>query len=161
MWQESCIRLLHNRTPALRRKNPLSATNNAGSLRKEYGMIKLINRLILIFAIGVVVVSAAFAETIKKEVKFSRPFVVNGTELKEGTYTVAFDDQTNELSIIKGRKVIAKAPARLEKRDVPEGGYLIREEGEKPGKRILVTVALRRDNQATLTNTSESATNAP
>ncbi len=124
-------------------------------------MIKIVNRLILIFAVAVVAVSGAFAETIKKEVKFSRPFVVNGTELKAGTYTVAFDDQTNELSIIKGGKVIAKSSARLEKRDVPEGGYVIREEGEKPSKRILVTVALKGGNQATLTNTNDRAANAP
>ena len=124
-------------------------------------MIRILNRLILIFAVGVVAVSGAFAETIKKEVKFSRPFVVNGTEIKEGTYTVAFDDQANELSIIKGHKVIAKAPARLEKRDVPKDGYVIREEGEKPSKRILVTVALKGDNQATLTGTSDRAATAP
>ena len=124
-------------------------------------MIKVINRLILIFAVSVVALSAAFAETIKKEVKFSRPVVINGTDVKAGTSTVVFDDQTNELSIIKSGKVIAKAPARLEKRDVPEGGYVIREEGEKPSKRILVTVALKGDNQATLTGTSDRAANAP
>ncbi|HET6893424.1 MAG TPA: hypothetical protein VFH31_20165 [Pyrinomonadaceae bacterium] len=124
-------------------------------------MIRIVNRLILIFAVGLVALSAAFAETIKKEVKFSRPLVINGTDVKAGTYTVVFDDQTNELSIIKGGKVIAKAPARLEKRDVPEGGYVIREEGEKPSKRILVTVALKGDNQATLTGSSDRAANAP
>ena len=124
-------------------------------------MIKIVNRLILIFAIGLVALSGAFAETIKKEIKFSRPLVINGTDVKAGTYTVVFDDQTNELSIIKGGKVIAKAPARLEKRDVPEGGYVIREEGEKPSKRILVTVALKGDNQATLTGSSDRAANAP
>lgn len=124
-------------------------------------MIKILNRLILILAVSLIAVSGAFAETIKKEVNFTRPFVVNGIDIKAGTYTVAFDDQTNELSIIKGRRVIAKAPARLEKRDVPEGGFLIREEGENPTKRVLVTVALRRDNQATITSTSDRAANAP
>ena len=124
-------------------------------------MIKIVNRLILILAVGFVALSGAFAETIKKEVKFSRPLVINGTDVKAGTYTVVFDDQTNELSIIKSGKVIAKAPARLEKRDVPKDGYLIREEGEKPSKRILVTVALKGDNQATLTGTSDRAANAP
>ena len=124
-------------------------------------MIRIVNRLILILAVGVVALSGAFAETIKKEVKFSRPLVINGTDVKAGTYTVVFDDQTNELSIIKSGKVIAKAPARLEKRDVPKDGYLIREEGEKPSKRILVTVALKGDNQATLTGTSDRAANAP
>jgi hypothetical protein len=124
-------------------------------------MIKILNRLILLFAVAVVAGSAAFAETIKKEVKFTRPFVVNGFDIKPGTYTVAFDDQTNELSIIKGKKVIAKAPARLEKRDVPEGAFVVREEGEKPSKRVLVTVALKGDNQATITSTSDRASNAP
>ena len=124
-------------------------------------MIRILNRLTLILAVSFVVVSAAFAETIKKEVTFTRPFVVNGIDIKAGTYTVAFDDQTNELSIIKGRKVIAKAPAQLEKRDVPEGGFLIREEGERPSKRMLVTVALKSDKQVTITSTSAQTANAP
>lgn len=124
-------------------------------------MIRLVNRLILLLAVGALVASTSVAETIKKEVTFSQAFVVNGTEVKKGTYTVSFDDQTNELSIIKGGKVIAKAPARLERRNLPSGGqYVIREEGENPTKRVLLSVALKGGNQATLVNGNERATSA-
>jgi hypothetical protein len=42
---------------------------------------------------------------------------VNGMIVKKGAYKAVFDDQSGELSILKGGKVIAKAMARIEKRD--------------------------------------------
>ena len=50
---------------------------------------------------------AALAETITKEVTFLRPVTVNGTLLKAGTYKAVFDDQTGELTISRGKKVVA------------------------------------------------------
>jgi len=41
---------------------------------------------------------------------------VNGTEVKHGDYDLVFDEQSGELSIMKGKKVIAKTTARMEKR---------------------------------------------
>jgi hypothetical protein len=67
--------------------------------------------LVLVAITGV----AALAETISKEVRFNRPVTVNGTTVKAGIYKVSFDDQTGELSIFKGKKLVAKGPARLEK----------------------------------------------
>lgn len=124
-------------------------------------MIRIVNRWILFFVVGAVAASATFAETIKREVTFSQTLEVNGTVVKKGTYTVTFDDQTNELTIIKGGKVIAKGPARLEKRDLPEGArYMFRVEGENPSKNVLVRVAFKGGNQATLVNGNERATSA-
>ena len=42
---------------------------------------------------------------------------MNGTLVKKGKYEVVFDDQSGELSIFKGTKLIAKTSAKLEKRD--------------------------------------------
>jgi hypothetical protein len=61
----------------------------------------------------------AFAKEKSRVVSFGTDFVVGSTQVKAGTYRVSFDDQTNQLSILdrKTKAVIAKATARLEKRD--------------------------------------------
>jgi len=122
----------------------------------SFGMIKPINRLVVLFLMGVVTSSVAFAQTIKKNITFSEPMVVNGTVVKKGTYEAVFDDQTNELAIVKDRKVIAKAPARLEKRESRgQIAFVSREEG---GTNVLVTVALKGKTQATIVNVEDKAT---
>jgi len=52
----------------------------------------------------------------KKMITFTDDVMVNGTLVKPGEYEVKFDDSTNELSIIKNGKVIAKTPAHVETR---------------------------------------------
>jgi hypothetical protein len=122
------------------------------------GMIRAINRSVVLLLIGVVTSSLAFAQTIKKRITFSAPVVVNGTVVKKGTYDAVFDDQANELRIVKDRKVIAKAPARLEKRDLPgQAVFVSREEG---GANVLVTIALKGNNQATIVNGESKSTSA-
>ena len=121
-------------------------------------MISAINRLVILFLVGVVTSSVAFAETTKKEITFPQPVVVNGTVVKKGTYVAVFDDQTNELTITKGQKVLAKAPARLEKQDRPtKFSFLSREEG---GQVVLVTVAMKKHNQATIVDDESNPTSA-
>ncbi len=59
----------------------------------------------------------AFAEVKSDKVTFPEDVTVNGTVVKKGTYKVAFDDQSGELSIIaKDKNTIAKTKARTEKR---------------------------------------------
>lgn len=60
----------------------------------------------------------ALAEIKEKKVEFNRDVVVNGTVVKKGKYTLKFDDQTNEMTILKGDKVIAKSNARKGLRSV-------------------------------------------
>jgi hypothetical protein len=90
-------------------------------------MIKLANQLFGMVLVGAISGGGAFAKEIKKEVTFSQPVMVNGRLIKEGVYDVVFDDQTNELSIVKGRKVAARAPAQLAKREERDhGAYVTR-----------------------------------
>jgi hypothetical protein len=121
---------------------------------KEEGveaMSKFVNRLIVFVIIGVVANGVALAKTIKKEVTFAEPVTVNGALVKKGTYDVVFDDQTNELTIVKGRKVVAKAPAQLETRDRDHAAYETREEGD-PTRMTLLSVTLKDGKKATLEN---------
>lgn len=83
--------------------------------------------------------------------------MVNGTLVKEGTYDVVFDDQTNEVSFVRGRKVIARAPARLEKREERDhAAYVTRQEGNSTNA-VLLSVGLKGNNQVTIANSGDSA----
>jgi hypothetical protein len=61
--------------------------------------------------------ATAFGNTRKSTIAFAADTKVNGTIVKKGKYEAVFDDQSGELSIFKGAKLIAKAAARIEKRD--------------------------------------------
>lgn len=112
-------------------------------------------RLFVVLLFGVVTSSVALADTIKREVTFSRSVVVNGTEVKKGTYVVKFDDQTNEITIAKGKKVIAKARARLEKWTGGENAVVVYKEiGDQT---VLLTVYFK-TYQATILNDENKAT---
>lgn len=61
--------------------------------------------------------ATAFAKSIKSSIALSSDTKVNGMLVKKGMYEVVFDDQSGELSILKGSKLIVKTATRLEKRD--------------------------------------------
>lgn len=120
-------------------------------------MIKLGNKLAGMVLVGAIAGGGAFAKETKKEVTFLQPVVVNGTLVKEGTYSAVFDDQTNELSIVKGRKVVARAPAQLEKRvERDRAAYITREAGDSTNA-VLLSVGLKHGNRATIVNSVDSA----
>jgi len=52
----------------------------------------------------------------KKTITFPEDVMVNGTLVKAGDYDVKFDESSNELSVVKNGKVIAKTPVHLEQR---------------------------------------------
>jgi hypothetical protein len=59
----------------------------------------------------------AFADKVKKaEVTLADDVMVNGTLVKAGTYEFRFNQDTGELSILKGGKVKATTTARMEER---------------------------------------------
>jgi hypothetical protein len=106
--------------------------------------------------IGAITGGAAFAKEIKKQVTFSETVTVNGTPIKKGTYEAVFDDQTNELSIVRDRKVVAQAGARLEKRE-GRAVYVMRQNDAERGNAVLLSVAVNGNNQATIVNSGDSA----
>ena len=77
----------------------------------------LINVLLLACLLATLAGATAFGKTRKSDIAFSADTKVNNTLVKKGAYEVVFDDQTGELSIFKGSKLIAKTSAKLEKRD--------------------------------------------
>jgi hypothetical protein len=77
----------------------------------------LINGLMVACLLVTLAGATTFGNTKKSTIAFSADTKVNGTIVKKGKYEAVYDDQSGELSIFKGGKLIAKAAARLEKRD--------------------------------------------
>jgi hypothetical protein len=70
-----------------------------------------------IVALTSLTIMATEAGKLKKNFTFPSDISVKGTPIKAGTYKIEFDDQSGELSIMKGSKLVAKTQARWEKRD--------------------------------------------
>jgi hypothetical protein len=78
-------------------------------------MKSVINRIV----IGLVLVAVTGVVSLAKEkhsITVPTDIKVNGTDVKRGEYDLVFDEQGGELLIMKGKKVIAKTTARVEKR---------------------------------------------
>jgi PHD/YefM family antitoxin component YafN of YafNO toxin-antitoxin module len=75
-----------------------------------------VNRLVVTLAILAMTATMAFSKTKRDTVTLTENVTVNGTLLKKGTYDVSFNDETNELAIIKNGKVVAKTSAKSEQR---------------------------------------------
>ncbi len=74
---------------------------------KKFASLILVLVTMLLFSNQLV-----FADGKGKKVEFTRDMIINGTEVKKGKYKAQFDEQTNEILIWQGDKVIAKSTAR-------------------------------------------------
>jgi hypothetical protein len=121
-------------------------------------MRSVINRII---GVGLIVASIAvvgLAKELKKQVTFDEPVKVNGTLIKPGSYNVSFDETTGKLTISKGKKVLAKSSATLEKlsKSTEQVYSLWTNPGGEP--KTLTAVNLGGGNQAKLVNSGETKT---
>jgi len=80
-------------------------------------MKSIVNRVMVALLLVTLANAAAFAKNKRATVSFLMDTKVNGTLVKSGTYDVVFDEETGELSIVKGSKVIATTATRLEQRE--------------------------------------------
>ena len=81
-------------------------------------MKKLTIRIALALALCAASGSVAASAKVKtRSLTFGTDFWVGNTLVKKGTYKIAFDDQTNEISILDKTTVVAKVPAQVKKRE--------------------------------------------
>jgi hypothetical protein len=121
-------------------------------------MIKRVNQLVGLVLLSSIAGSVAFAKEMKKEVTFAQPVMVNGTVVKKGSYEAVFNDQTNQLSIVKGRKVVASAPAQLEKRETRDhAAYITGQNEGDSNDAALLGVVFKNNNEATIVDSGASA----
>lgn len=67
-----------------------------------------------VLGLALILASSAFAAT-KGSLQLTNPVMVNGTTLKAGDYKVQWEGNSPnvELSILQGKKVVAKVPAHV------------------------------------------------
>lgn len=119
-------------------------------------MKHLIKRTVIFLVVCALTGTAALATTHTKQVAFSRALTINGAPVKAGTYKVTFDDQTGQLTVRDGKKVVAQAPARLA--SLKGGsGYTTR---SVAGSTVLISVYMGDDHQATIVNDADLPTSS-
>jgi hypothetical protein len=76
----------------------------------------------LVIGFALLLSASAFAAT-KANLQLSNPVLVNGTTLKPGDYKIQWEGSTGnvELSIMQGKNVLAKVPARVIELQTPAG----------------------------------------
>ena len=92
-------------------------------------MKSVINRIAIALLVTSLASVSAFAKTQKATVTFETNIKVNGTLINKGVYDLKFDDKTNEVAIVKDNKVIARAPATIEKREKKSRVFLLHSTG--------------------------------
>ena len=65
--------------------------------------------------------------------------------------------QTNELTIFKGKKVIATTPAQLEERDPGRTAYVTRADDNDPSRANLLNVTLSDGKKAVIGNSANGS----
>ena len=116
-------------------------------------MKNLFSRTAILLVVGAMMSITASAATTNRNVTFSRDVTVNGATVKAGTYKATFDDQTGEFKLLRGKKVVANATARLEKVTGPfRGAYSLAADGES---RTLVSMNMNSTSQAVIVNDVE------
>lgn len=118
-------------------------------------MKSILKRIVVAVVISTVASVLTLAKTTEKKVTFADSVTVNGTVIKKGTYKVTFNDETGELTIKKGGKVLATAQARLEKTTDRNSFYIssAADPGQAPA---LVSVSLKDGNLATIVNGADN-----
>jgi hypothetical protein len=123
-------------------------------------MRKTLTSIALAFILCAMTGVVAMAKEKSRVVSFGSDFIVGTTEVKAGTYRVSFNDQTNELSILdrKTKAVIAKATARLEKREGSNNALDMRW-AAKGSSQVLVGITFPGDSQNIVVNDGTQVAN--
>ena len=115
-------------------------------------MKHLFSRAAILLVVSAMTSLTALAMTTSRQVTFNRDVTVNGAPVKAGTYKATFDDQTGEFKLLRGKKVVANATARLEKVTGPFRGAYSTTFGNESYN--LVSINMNSTNQAVIVNDS-------
>jgi hypothetical protein len=89
-------------------------------------MKSVLSKVLAVLMVGALTGVVALAKGQKARVTFDNDIKVNGTLVKKGSYDVKFDEETNQLSIVKNGKVVVEAATRLEPRTNKASDFQIR-----------------------------------
>lgn len=120
-------------------------------------MKSIVNRVLVLLVTVSLTGVLALAKAIEREVTFVQSVTVNGTLVKKGTYKVEFNEETGELTIRKGKKVVATAQARLEKITDRNSFYTHSASGDSAMAPALLSVSLKDGNLATIVDSKAAS----
>jgi len=121
-------------------------------------MKSLVNRVVAVLVLGALASVVSFAKEKKQSVTLPTNVKINGTQVKQGDYDLVFDEQTGELSIMKGKTVVAKTTARLEKRDTKAKSTEIRSSGEGDNAELISITFAGKDQSIVVAGNAGSTT---
>ena len=121
-------------------------------------MKSLVNRIVAVLMLGALTGAMAFAKEKKETLTLTSDVKINGTQVKKGDYDAVFNEQTGELSVMKGKTLIAKAPARVEKLNKKAKSTEIHSSGEGADAALISVTFGGSDQNIVLTGNSGSAT---
>jgi hypothetical protein len=123
-------------------------------------MKDILNRVVVALLFVIVASAPTFAKVHKSKITLKADTKVGEVLVKKGTYDVRFDDQTNEVSLWKGRKVVATSSVQTEPltSKYPNSAHIVNLEND--GARLTgiifggtsQTVVLKPATQATVKN---------
>ena len=102
-------------------------------------MKSVTNRIVIAVVITAMTGIMTFAKNKKETVTFPTDMQVGGTLVKKGTYDVKYDDQTHELLVVDGKKIIARAATTIEQRTRKSSGlqFASTSNGQTDTKRLV------------------------
>jgi len=121
-------------------------------------MKSLVNRVVTVLVLGALACAVSFAKEKKQSVTLPTNLKINGTEVKQGDYDLVFDEQTGELSIMRGKTVVAKTTARLEKLENKAKRTEIHSSGEGDNAALISITFAGKDQSIVVTGNSGSST---
>ncbi len=80
-------------------------------------MRSIVNGMLVALLLATVTAGTTFAKGKRSTVTFAADTKVNDVLVKKGTYQVVFNEEAGELTILKGRKPIAKTSAQAVDRE--------------------------------------------
>src|SRR4030095_167354 len=116
----------------------------------------ILSRFFIALLLVILVSVPTLAKVQKATITLKADTKVGDVVVKKGTYEVKFDDQSNELSIVKGRKVIAKSAVQIEPlpRKFPNTAHIVHLENNE----AVLTGVIFADTTQTVVLKSTSAT---
>lgn len=90
-------------------------------------------------ALCALVRTEAQAKGKSEDLTLPQDVIINGTLVKKGDYKLKFDEQTGELLILKGKRVVARTSATIERREreAPRTEFRLIQEGEAQALRSI------------------------
>lgn len=110
----------------------------------------------LVLALGVLTAGTASAKVKTRALTFGSDFWVGDTLVKKGTYKVAYDDSTGEVSFNDKKTTVAKTTVKVEKREQVRVGWDVVLAPKGDGV-ALVRLAFPGDSQALVIGDSSPA----